>query len=277
MLKQRILTAIVLIPLIVALIFFAPSVLLALFVTLAVVAAGHEWCGLFDFSMIETTAFLTFLVMSVILLSTYGVNSVIALSLIFWVIASFMVVLYKPQSDLKSNTAKLAPAFIGICMLAPFWMAVVSLHIKYSPIMLMSLLLLVWASDSGAYMFGKLWGKHKLIHKVSPKKTWEGLAGGYVACLATAGLLYGLFPQKFVVLKQSFFQMPSLWMTWLVIASLVFIASVFGDLFESMVKRSVHVKDSGSCLPGHGGMLDRIDSLLSSAPLLVFLLGTPHG
>lgn len=125
---------------------------------------------------------------------------------------------------------------------------------KY-PIML-GFLCIVWASDSGAYGFGKLFGKHLLFERISPKKTWEGSIGG--ACCA---LLVAYISSLFV---------PELTLTnWMFIAFITIVIGTFGDFIKSLLKRKANVKDSGTILPGHGGILDRFDSLLSSS-LIVF-------
>jgi phosphatidate cytidylyltransferase len=123
--------------------------------------------------------------------------------------------------------------------------------------LLLYLLVLIAAADVGAYFGGRLFGRHKLAPQVSPGKTWEGFVAGVVAaaCVAVAGAII--------------FDMP-FW-PWLVLCLLVAVVSVIGDLTESMFKRHVGLKDSGRLLPGHGGLLDRIDSLTAAAP--TFLLG----
>lgn len=119
---------------------------------------------------------------------------------------------------------------------------------------------MVWAADSGAYFSGRLFGKHKLAPQISPNKTVEGLLGGILTGLAVAagfGLLNGVTMAQF----------PSL----LLVSFVAILASVIGDLFESLLKRHAGIKDSGSMIPGHGGVLDRIDSTLAALP--VFALG----
>jgi phosphatidate cytidylyltransferase len=121
-------------------------------------------------------------------------------------------------------------------------------------------LLLIWIYDSGAYIVGSLCGKHKLFERISPKKTWEGLAGGSVFCLASAFLI------------SDYFQHLSLFQ-WLIISILTIVTGTYGDLFKSILKRNVGFKDSGNVMPGHGGMLDRLDSFIFSAPfVLAYLL-----
>lgn len=123
----------------------------------------------------------------------------------------------------------------------------------------LSLFLLIWTNDTFAFLSGMAVGRHPLFERISPKKTWEGFAGGLVACLA---LGYGLY---------HWFGQLDLWQ-WLLYAFLVSIASVYGDFFESYLKRKAEVKDSGKLIPGHGGILDRIDSVLFAAPIIFVLL-----
>ncbi len=124
--------------------------------------------------------------------------------------------------------------------------------------LLISLFLFVWAADSGAYLFGVRFGKHRLFERISPKKSWEGLFGGVATAIATAWVLTFVFPQySFNLLA--------------VMAVIVVIAGTLGDLVESMIKRSIGLKDSGRFLPGHGGLLDRFDSILLAAPVIYFV------
>lgn len=119
----------------------------------------------------------------------------------------------------------------------------------------------IWLNDTGAYLSGITLGRHKLCERLSPKKTWEGFWGGFIFCLI-AGFLTPLFLDA----KETY-----IYIMWILYAAAVSIMSTFGDLFESMIKRTLNVKDSGNLIPGHGGILDRIDSLLAVAPItLVF-------
>ncbi len=141
-------------------------------------------------------------------------------------------------------------------------------YIVYSPIfendfnssILIAFFVLIWASDTGAYVIGSMIGKNKLFERISPKKTWEGFLGGaFFAILA--GVLASLFIKQVHILH------------WLSIAILTVVFGTFGDLLESLLKRKVNIKDSGTILPGHGGILDRFDSLLMAAPIVfVYLL-----
>lgn len=115
---------------------------------------------------------------------------------------------------------------------------------------------MIWLNDTGAFLVGSQFGKHRLFERLSPKKSWEGFWGGFVFCLIAGWLAWALFPHAYG---------GKLW-EYLVLGAIVSVFSTWGDLFESMIKRAVGVKDSGNILPGHGGMLDRIDSLLFVAP-----------
>lgn len=127
----------------------------------------------------------------------------------------------------------------------------------YDPTYLLAFFILIWVYDTGAYLVGVRFGKHRLFERVSPKKSWEGLAGGcFLALGAAIGLSY-VFPDQMV-----------LWQ-WMGFALVTITFGTFGDLVESMIKRSLHVKDSGHLIPGHGGILDRIDSALLAIPAAV--------
>lgn len=130
---------------------------------------------------------------------------------------------------------------------------------SYDPILLIFLYILIWAYDSGAYLFGVTFGKHRLFERISPKKSWEGFFGGWILALAIAILLQRLFPKY----ETEFM---------LLIATIVTITGTLGDLVESMIKRNLGIKDSGKFLPGHGGMLDRFDSILFASPFVYLLI-----
>lgn len=130
--------------------------------------------------------------------------------------------------------------------------------VNYDYGLLISLFLFVWASDSGAYIFGVSFGRHRLFERISPKKSWEGLFGGVFTAMVVAWILTFIFPNySFGLLA--------------VMAIVVVIAGTFGDLVESLIKRSVGVKDSGRFMPGHGGLLDRFDSILLASPVIYFV------
>jgi phosphatidate cytidylyltransferase len=129
----------------------------------------------------------------------------------------------------------------------------------YSPAFVIGFFILLWANDTGAYLSGMAFGRHKLLERISPKKTWEGFAGGVLFSIAAAWLILGLLKNMDTI-------------HWITVSVVISITGTYGDLVESMLKREAGVKDSGSILPGHGGFLDRFDSTLVSFPLVFLLL-----
>jgi phosphatidate cytidylyltransferase len=134
-----------------------------------------------------------------------------------------------------------------------------------NPLLLLAIFIFIWLNDTGAYCVGSLIGKHRLFERISPKKSWEGFWGGLILCVIS-GIAIATW-------LNSYFNGPQLY-GWIVLAAIVSIFSTWGDLCESLIKRSIGVKDSGKILPGHGGILDRIDSLLLVSPtaLLFFTI-----
>ena len=132
-------------------------------------------------------------------------------------------------------------------------------HDTWHPYLLLSIFLIIWINDSFAYLVGSVFGKHRLCERISPKKTWEGFGGGAVAALA-AGYGFSLLESQLG------------WWQWLLFALFVVVFGTLGDLMESFIKRNVGVKDSGHIIPGHGGILDRFDSMLLAVPVIYFYL-----
>ncbi|MDP4747719.1 MAG: phosphatidate cytidylyltransferase [Algoriphagus sp.] len=174
---------------------------------------------------------------------------------------TFFIKLYK-KTDKKPFTG-VAYTYLGIFYVAvPFSLlnlAVFSVDAVYHYEILVGCILILWASDTGAYFAGTRFGKTKLFERVSPKKSWEGFIGGAFSALIVAFVISNYF----LVLED--------W-KWLVIAGIIIIAGTYGDLIESLFKRSIEIKDSGSVLPGHGGFMDRFDGLLLSAPFITAFL-----
>ena len=142
-----------------------------------------------------------------------------------------------------------------------------ALTMEINPLLLLAFFVLIWAGDTGAYCVGRLAGRHKMFERVSPKKTWEGLAGGLLFAMLFAWLFnrfgHDIWQDAFPVLQP--------WQ-WLLFAAVVYAAGTLGDLVESIIKRYLGLKDSGRFLPGHGGALDRFDSALTAAPVAYALL-----
>lgn len=181
--------------------------------------------------------------------------------LIFPIMACvYMIKLYK-KFERKPFT-NIAFTFLGIFYVAiPYTLLNIAAFENgiYHFEIIFGCLFILWATDTGAYIAGTLFGKRKLFERISPKKSWEGAIGGAVLAFA------------FALLMNNFFHILAMWQ-WLSIAAIIIVGGTYGDLVESLLKRSIEIKDSGSTLPGHGGFLDRFDGLLISAPFIVAFL-----
>lgn len=261
MLKQRILTAVVLVPLLLLLVFAGPHWLFTAVIAAVLLGAAWEWtqlmhctsrAGRYLFILAAAVAMLGSLFLAAELERFLPVLMAVALA---WWIGVLAWLSRRPSGQPGRGTCP----FKGVCgllTLVPAFVALAWLH-ETGPWYLVYLLALVWLADVGAYFAGHRFGRRKLAPQVSPGKTWEGVGGafGFAAVVVAAGWFGGLVfgPAWFFVL-----------------ASLLTVAvSIVGDLSESMFKRQQGLKDSGTLLPGHGGLLDRIDSLTSAAPFLV--------
>ena len=136
---------------------------------------------------------------------------------------------------------------------------IVFLDGQFRPLLVLALFVIIWVNDTFAYLTGSLLGKHRMFERVSPKKSWEGFIGGNLFALVVG---YGL----------SYFEPALMWWQWMIFAQIVVVFGTLGDLMESLLKRTIGVKDSGSAIPGHGGWLDRFDSLIFATPIVVFYL-----
>lgn len=262
MLKQRVITAIVLSVLVLSAVIWAPVWLFSLLVALATLYGVWEWSNFCRFGLRGRVIYVVVAAALILLLEWFATSAMISQVMlvagVFWLLALTMVLRYPEGVRWKASTPKL---FIGFFVLIPAWLALSEIKsLGHGESLILLLLFLVWGADTGAYFSGKALGKHKLMPKVSPGKTLEGLAGGLLTCVAIA-LLYAFFRE--LSLTATVFLV--------LLAVITAMASVLGDLFESMFKRERGIKDSGTLLPGHGGILDRIDSLTAAAP--VFLLG----
>lgn len=172
-----------------------------------------------------------------------------------------IVQLYRPRQNAVHSMER---SFFSLGYIAlPISMLNVIMSIT-APRLLLGIFIFIWLYDTGAYCVGMLLGKHRLFERISPKKSWEGVIGGVAVSVAGAFVTHHWFNE--------FFQVPDL-TTWVGLSVVVTVFATFGDLVESLIKRTVGVKDSGNILPGHGGILDRIDSLLLVVPaVLIYLL-----
>ena len=256
MLKQRILTALVLAPVALAGVFLLPPIGFSWFVALILMVAAWEWGALAGFSSQAGRAVAIGLAAASLWLAAQVDATVILIASLGWWGAAFVLVKSYPDSArwirgkvvrLAIMLAVLVPAFVGLNQL--------KVHAQ-GHLLIAYLFLVIWGADIGAYFAGKNFGRRKLAVRVSPGKTIEGFIGGMVTVtvLAIIGGLYleMSFGNGLILLLAS-------WVTGLI--------SVLGDLLESMLKREAGIKDSSNLLPGHGGVLDRIDSLAAAVPV----------
>ena len=254
MLKQRVVTALVAVIALLAVVFVAPVWLARAVIALVFLVGAWEWSGLLGaksppgkwlfvalLALAQSALFLT--------QPGFGVYTAIAYAAAGWWVAALIWMFFFP-------TAIPLPVrwVAGLLVLLPAYVAIDWLY-QASPAMLMALLCVVWLADIGAYFAGRAFGRVKLAPQISPGKTWEGVIGGLLA-VAVATLLASL-------LSLADFALGVL----IPFALAVALVSIVGDLTVSMFKRSAGVKDSGTLFPGHGGVLDRIDSVSAAAPL----------
>jgi phosphatidate cytidylyltransferase len=268
MLLQRFLTAIVLAPLMLAGIYLLPDIGFRMFIALIVVIGAWEWSNLVGYKRNVSRQAVAASVGALLLAIHFlcDVHSVVwpilALTpLVWWLFASLVIVSYPKHIEwLSSRKLKL---FTMIPVLGGFWVGLVWLkNQQHSALLLTWLMLLVWGADIGAYFAGRAFGCRKLAPKVSPGKTWAGVYGGMAASMVISVAIALFFLPDFTLKG---------WM-WLLLLSAALVGlSVMGDLFESLLKRNRGIKDSSTLLPGHGGVLDRIDSLCAATPAFVLL------
>lgn len=178
---------------------------------------------------------------------------------ILWLQLTWAQELWRKKPDPIANVAYIA--FGQLYTALPFALLSVIAYYggAYSPWLVLSLFIFIWVNDTFAYLTGSLLGKHRMFERISPKKSWEGFIGGNLFALAAA---YGM----------SFVEPCLSWWQWLVFAELTVVSGTIGDLFESLIKRTIGVKDSGRAIPGHGGWLDRFDSLIFAIPVITVYL-----
>ena len=273
MLAQRIITAVVLLVLIVPSIFFAPIWIWGLVSLVMLCAAGFEWGRLLGSVRAGAVLGALLAILGAAYIAWRGevpvppapalVAVLCAVSLVFWVSIG-------PMS--LSRVHQVGPGWaIGALVLSACWVALYELRIESSAF-LVSAMAIVWLADIGAYFSGRSLGRHKLAPRVSPGKTWEGVAGGVVAVLACAAALAQWLPDAADRIFSSHLASNLGWPLAALVLATIAVISVVGDLYESLLKRLAGVKDSGRTLPGHGGVLDRIDALIPTMPGCLLLL-----
>ncbi len=184
---------------------------------------------------------------------------------------SFSIYVIELYLKAENPFLNLAITFLGVlCISLPlsFFLLIAFLpfgSVIYHAEIIIGIFVILWAGDSGAFFFGKLFGKRLLFHRISPNKTWEGSLGGAFSALAASFIMDLLDPVHRL-------------QEWIIMAVIIMVTGTYGDFIKSLMKRSLHVKDSGTILPGHGGILDRFDTLLGSAPFIFgYLILYGHG
>ncbi len=256
MLKERVITALVLLGILIAVLVSQSAWAISALITVIVAAATWEWARLFKLSVVFTAVFYVgvalgfgWIVQELLQRSTvFALPNFILVASVFWLIASPVIVVVRPALVDKPPVG----VIVGWIVLLGFAAGLVVLYRRFSVGFLLAALAVPIVADTVAYFVGKRFGKRKLAEHVSPKKTIEGALGGLMGVAAVLGAW---------VVQQNY----GLW--WIAVFVVLAVYSIFGDLFESLMKRQAEVKDSSNLLPGHGGVLDRIDAQLPVIPL----------
>jgi phosphatidate cytidylyltransferase len=256
---RRVLTAALLLAVFVPAVLWAPAWLWAILMAGVVGMAAYEWARLSHFPLWSARIYAALLALGALALPhVLGADwpvfqtALILLAVVFWLLVAPLWLLGHWHAE-----QAFVRAVVGVVLLVPTWAALLFLHAR-GPATLLGVMAIVWIADTAAYFAGRHFGRHKLAPTISPGKTWEGVAGALIALALYAGAVsLGV-------------GMPLLSLL-VMIAGLLYL-SVLGDLFESWIKRVSGMKDSGDVLPGHGGVLDRIDALTSTLPIATGML-----
>jgi len=302
MLLKRILTALVLATVVITAVLQLPSLYFSLFIAVITLIAAYEWMALTDVSTLTRKIFFVLALIVPMLGVTYWTVLLELLSeamewpeikdysdalewfviapVFFWVL--IMVLIRKAGPQLLNMEFKPGfKALSGWLVLLAAWMFLSKLRAYYGPGMVLYFLLLIWAADISAFFAGKTWGKDKLAPEISPGKTVQGMYGA-LAAAAVCGIgftAYGWMTAAESEEAQSGmlrFLNGLVWTDMLILSVMTVLISIYGDLFFSLIKRKKGVKDSGNLLPGHGGILDRVDSIIAAAPFFyagILLIG----
>ncbi|THB65179.1 MAG: phosphatidate cytidylyltransferase [Gammaproteobacteria bacterium] len=279
--KTRIVSALALIPAVLALIIYSSVEVMAVVFAAITLLASWEWAQLSQIKSITQKGI--YIAVQLLLLGgswylffkadtpviSIAIKALLSLALSWTLTALIWMIIYSKR-DGNADISALLKAIIGWFVLTISWVAIIKVR-EIGTEHLIILMFLIWGADSGAYFAGRFLGRHKLAVRLSPKKTIEGVIGGLITAIAIMVVARYLLPaitgkelEGSVVLQ-------------ITLAVVVSIVSVSGDLFESMLKRLCGIKDSGNIIPGHGGILDRIDSLIAASPIYLaggYMLGS---
>ena len=273
MLKTRVITALVLLAVLLPILFLLPAMYIGAFFLVSLLAAAWEWSRLLA-PEAGRAAWLYALFCLAIILFLLGMQNaswqfaLLLLAVIFW----FFVAPFILAKGMNVSLEKLRPFYVvlGLILLPATWFALVFLR-ELGLIFLLSSMALVWVADIGAYFVGKAFGKHKLAVQISPGKSIEGAIGGLILCYVYAFLCVYFLPFESTLFGAWAIRFG--WVPMFLMATVLTAFSIFGDLFESQLKRLAGVKDSSHLLPGHGGVLDRVDALIPAMPIAALLAG----
>ena len=246
-----------------------PATYFSWFVAAIIMLGAWEWANLSGFPDVKVRVSYALVIGLFIFFGAAALPTGIVLSLAvaWWLLATLFVVTY-PESS-RFWKSRLIQLLLGLFVLVPFWKAMVFLrsseYVPQSDLntlwLIFYILLLVWGADTGAYFAGRAFGKKKLAPKVSPGKSWAGAWGGIAVCLGLSLAASSLLDHT-----------PAMFLVFALVTLVTAAVSIIGDLTESMLKRQRGIKDSSNLLPGHGGVLDRVDSLVAAIPVFVFAL-----
>lgn len=262
MLRTRVITALLLVAALGLVLFAMPPLAAALAFAAIAALAAWEWGGLMKQDQPARVMYAFVLLLFCWQLTVAAaplVPVLLGISSAFWILV--VPFWFRRKWTLAGND--FFGYLMGALVILPTWAAMVALH-AVSVWLLLAVMALVWVADISAYFAGRAFGRHKLAPAISPGKTWEGVAGAVVGVLVYGGIVLGFSPLAGKVALA-----PPLLVLLLVLLTAV---SVMGDLFESLLKRQAGIKDSSGLLPGHGGVLDRIDALTSTLPLAALIL-----
>jgi phosphatidate cytidylyltransferase len=267
MLKTRLITASILIAGFIPALFLSSNTYWALGMLMVSVLALYEWAYMAKLSQTPRNVYLLAVtvvgLLAIWMMEQHGFHWFFLNALTVFLAATLFWLLVVPLWLAKKwlIRRKLLLAALGLMLIVPLWLALICAK-EADPWLLLALLATIWIADSAAYFAGKNFGKHKLAPSISPGKTWEGVAGALIAVTLFGAILYFAFDVKSLAI------FPMLW--------IITGFGVIGDLFESLMKRQANIKDSGDLLPGHGGILDRIDGIIPSLPIAILLIYAFH-
>lgn len=264
---KRVLTGLILAPAVLALVLLGPRWMIALAVAGVSMLAGWELLGLAEKCGARPPRVAVMLALAALFSGNFEWpdQTVVLLSAISVALVGYCTV----KSPVERMLADVTSAVFALFYTGLTLLALPTLRDSANgPSVVVFLLCAVWAGDIAALYVGRMWGRHKMAPALSPNKTWEGAFGSVLGSVAVTGLLLelGNLLAQWNFMRLSF--ADSVWWSWLLMAIVVNVAAQLGDIAESALKRSAGVKDSGRLLPGHGGVLDRIDALLLAAPVL---------